>query len=444
MKEVIKLKQQTPMWHFQHDESGCCLRATEVKPKLDKYLLEKEPGLKQFIFAGNALEYKLSFVAPESINQVMSNNSPLFFGNMGDWRNQKQLIFYTAPIEMHIFSFYDELVKTIKKHLCEFFGTHSFGTRQDKGFGFFFPEDKELPQSEFSNPFGAQYMFTVPAADYDSIFNHIYYFHKLIRSGINENKVYYKSLMYFYAKANNQQWDKPIIRHKFQLYTDVYKSICGIKPYTGENTYKVKFTVKEKIKDKDNKVKVIDRVIDKEFIHREEMAEEYRQCQSSKNKPQWLFREALGLASIQRWKDYNDTIKIAAINKEEDKDNKNFTRFKSPITYRPAIIGNKCIVYIHLDSRPIEDLKKQRFKITSTQNRETNIYGIKVYDKFTLENYFAYIENRYKNLVGNKELSITGEKRKKNKETEESEIIKIIEEIFKPFKGDNANFRKVK
>lgn len=416
MKEVIKLKQQTPMWHFQHDESGCCLRATEVKPKLDKYLLEKEPGLKKFIFAGNALEYKLSFVAPESINQVMSNNSPLFFGNMGDWRNQKQLIFYKDPIEMHILSFHDELIKTIKKHLCEFFGTHSFGTRQDKGFGFFFPEDKELPQSEFSNPFGAQYMFTVPTADYDSIFNHIYYFHKLIRSGINENKVYYKSLMYFYAKKNNQQWDKPIIRHKFQLYTDVYKSICGIKPYTGDNTYK------------NNK--------GKEFIHREEMAEEYRQCQSSKNKPQWLFREALGLASIQRWKDYNDTIKIAAINKEEDKDNKNFTRFKSPITYRPAIIGNKCIVYIHLDSRPIEDLKKQKFKITSSNNKKNDIYGIKVFEGFSLEQYFEFIEKRYKDLVGNKGLSISGKKMNyKNSE---------IEEIFKPFKGDNANFRKVK
>lgn len=438
MKEVIKLKQQTPMWHFQHYETGCCLRATEVKPKLDKFLLEKEPGLKKFIFAGNALEYKLSFVAPKLKVQVMSNNTPLFFGNIGDWRNQKQLTFYKDSIKMHIFSFHNGLIETIKKHLCEFFGTYSFGTRQDKGFGFFFPEDEELPQSEFSNPFGAQYMFTVPTADYDSIFNHIYYFHKLIRSGINENKVYYKSLMYFYAKANNQQWDKPIIRHKFQLYTDVYKSICGIEPYTGENTYKVKFTVKEKIKDKDNKDKVIDKVIDKEYIHREEMAEEYRQCQSSKNNTQWLFRDALGLSSIQRWKDYNDTIKIAAIKKEEDKENKNksFTRFKSPITYRPAIIGNnECIVYIHLDSRPIEDLKKQIFKITSTNNKGINIPCINVFEEFSLEKYFEFIEKRYKDLVGNKGLSISGMKMDyKNSE---------IEEIFKPFKGDNANFRKV-
>lgn len=422
MKEVIKLKQQTPMWHFQHDKSGCCLRATEVKPKLDKFLLEKEPGLKKFIFAGNALEYKLSFVAPKLKVQVMSNNTPLFFGNMGDWRNQKRLIFYEDFIKMHIFSFHSDLIETIRKHLCEFFGTHSFGTRQDKGFGFFFPEDEKLPQSEFSNPFGAQYMFTVPTNDYDSIFNHIYYFHKLIRSGINENNVYYKSLMYFYAKKNNQQWDKPIIRHKFQLYTDVYKSICGIKPYIGNNTYKDK---------------------GKEYIHREEMAEEYRLCQSLKNNTQRLFRDALGLSSIQRWKDYNDTIKIFAINKKDNKDvkDKNFTRFKSPITYRPVIIGNdKCIVYIHLDSRPIEDLKKQRFKITSTNNKGSDIPDIKVFEEFTLEKYFEFIENRYKELVGNQELSITGKKRNKNKETEG---IKEIEEIFKPFKGDNANFRKV-
>lgn len=168
------------------------------------------------------------------------------------------------------------------------------------------------------------------------------------------------------------------------------------------------------------------------------MAEEYRQCQSSKNNTQWLFRDALGLSSIQRWKDYNDTIKIAAIKKEEDKENKNksFTRFKSPITYRPAIIGNnECIVYIHLDSRPIEDLKKQIFKITSTNNKGINIPCINVFEEFSLEKYFEFIEKRYKDLVGNKGLSISGMKMDyKNSE---------IEEIFKPFKGDNANFRKV-
>lgn len=35
------LKQHTPIIHFQHDQHGATLRATEVKPKLDRFILEK-------------------------------------------------------------------------------------------------------------------------------------------------------------------------------------------------------------------------------------------------------------------------------------------------------------------------------------------------------------------------------------------------------------------
>lgn len=35
------LQQHTPLIHFQHAEAGATLRATEVKPKLDRYLAER-------------------------------------------------------------------------------------------------------------------------------------------------------------------------------------------------------------------------------------------------------------------------------------------------------------------------------------------------------------------------------------------------------------------
>ena len=35
-----KLQQITPMIHFQHYEEGATLRASEVKPKLDRFLIE--------------------------------------------------------------------------------------------------------------------------------------------------------------------------------------------------------------------------------------------------------------------------------------------------------------------------------------------------------------------------------------------------------------------
>lgn len=34
------LKQQTPMLHFQYNEQGVCLRASEVKPKLDRFIIK--------------------------------------------------------------------------------------------------------------------------------------------------------------------------------------------------------------------------------------------------------------------------------------------------------------------------------------------------------------------------------------------------------------------
>jgi hypothetical protein len=40
-KLEFTLKQHTPLIHFQHDQEGATLRATEVKPKLDKFVIEK-------------------------------------------------------------------------------------------------------------------------------------------------------------------------------------------------------------------------------------------------------------------------------------------------------------------------------------------------------------------------------------------------------------------
>lgn len=38
---TVKLKQHTPLIHFQHEQYGATLRASEVKPKLDRFILAK-------------------------------------------------------------------------------------------------------------------------------------------------------------------------------------------------------------------------------------------------------------------------------------------------------------------------------------------------------------------------------------------------------------------
>ncbi len=44
----IMLKQHTPIIHFQHPQAGATLRATEVKPKLDRFIIEQVTNLKGY------------------------------------------------------------------------------------------------------------------------------------------------------------------------------------------------------------------------------------------------------------------------------------------------------------------------------------------------------------------------------------------------------------
>ena len=79
-KLVIKLKQHTPLIHFQHDQEGATLRASEVKPKLDRFLLTElgngdyekgcdiAKGVDWMVGKGDhpALDYKLKIEITES------------------------------------------------------------------------------------------------------------------------------------------------------------------------------------------------------------------------------------------------------------------------------------------------------------------------------------------------------------------------------------------
>ena len=91
-KLEFTLKQHTPIIHFQSDQSGATLRATELKPKLDRFL-------KKYAFNGEfpeeflipkqdeALDYKVKIIKKKiSDDKSDLNGLPderLFMGNMG-------------------------------------------------------------------------------------------------------------------------------------------------------------------------------------------------------------------------------------------------------------------------------------------------------------------------------------------------------------------------
>lgn len=195
-KIEFELEQQTPMIHFQHNQQGACLRGSEVKPKLDKFILEclgrecakkekcdeqlKEDRIslrkKGRVEADKrawlqkskegeenlkdaALKYKIQIraigkpIKSHEIENALKRRKEingLYFGNMvkrgkktdKEYMKEvkdkyKETVFYTEPIQIKILCFEKGLLEYIKKRVAAFFLLHNFGTRQDKGFGSF-------------------------------------------------------------------------------------------------------------------------------------------------------------------------------------------------------------------------------------------------------------------------------------------------------------------
>lgn len=416
-KLVINLRQDTPMWHFRPDEKGCCLRASEVKPKLDNFLTDKlGSGVEDKWKLKNQgdeksthLDYKMTFDVIGKCTEIKGvfnikkqkyDPFPLFFGNIGNGE-KKKLIYYPDGIEMTIFSLHSDLVETIKNHICEFFACHSFGTRQSKGFGCFYPEMinkeniSEKLQCDNIIKTLAQYKFEVNKDSFIELFREIDSFHKKIRSGINLPNKYFKSLMFSYAKKKKYNWEKPQIRHYFGLLDD--------NSYFKKQYEKKCDQRKIEYEDKDGKKQV--KQSDKN-CPRESMKEDYNTFGNSqpykftKDNDGYipLFRDALGLSGTQSWLYYNAEVNIT--DSQTDK-NKKVTRFKTPFLYRPVENSNgSYTIYIIFDKdyrEKLDKLKEVKFKIEANKivnkNKEpiNGCLKAKIYQDFDLIDYFNYI-----------------------------------------------------
>jgi hypothetical protein len=192
-KLEIKLKQHTPLIHFQHDQEGATLRASEVKPKLDKYLLTAlgrgnyQAGIAQarengwLIGKGDhpALDYKIRIeakafkdvsipVKPQKVrgvqqyddfgrelyttNSYPDNKASLIMSNIGGRVREEVFNMVIAKnVKMLFISKKERLIIEIQKHICRFIGRTSFGNRTSKGFGSF--EVKEIDGEEVEAAF---------------------------------------------------------------------------------------------------------------------------------------------------------------------------------------------------------------------------------------------------------------------------------------------------
>ena len=408
--------QDTPMWHFQGAFDDCCLRATEVKPKLDRFLLAKldkgdlavngraltsRDGVPSTWWANEdktALNYKMRISAQSrSIIEsqvpdldrrtgqqktdrngkpVFRNLYPIYFARVGADETGDMELVKMSGIRVELIVSDDRLAECIEPIIPAFFASHSFGARQDKGFGCF----RVSGAGSTGKLSGASYYFIVPACNnsedkYQSLFQHINYFHKVIRSGVNERGCYVKSMMYHYAKYKKDVWDKPVIRATFNYRNTLYRFICG--KVDEDKLYGMD---RRKVTNRDGGLKPVRSNLSNEY-------ERNRELMGKKN----LYRDALGLSTSQDWISYGNKVKTSLHGNKNDE-----VRFKSPIDYRPELRDDGGFnVYIIIHELP-DELKKARFDISCDKSRE-RLEGMKISGAISISDYFDFIyKNRWR------------------------------------------------
>lgn len=147
---TIELKQHSMLIHFQADRNGnetVCLRASEVKPKLDRFIVKligKKNISKNWIQAEHlngvdvALKYRMT-ITHGGANPIPSELIPeIFYGNMGIANDKKRnAVWFNKGLQLKILCFVPDLMRQIEACIVDFFIVTNFGTMQSKGFGSF-------------------------------------------------------------------------------------------------------------------------------------------------------------------------------------------------------------------------------------------------------------------------------------------------------------------
>ncbi len=220
MKSSVQfhLRQGTPRWHFQCRESECqsgaTLRGSDVKPRLDKFLI-KQMSAEGVNWEGfrispehDALNYKLQIVAKGS-SQALERGQNAVFANMGKDIDKELSIYYPEGVDLKVICFIPELMDQIQNNIQGFFLINNFGTRQDKRFGSFVIDKKDDQNiscndadiktilKRYSENVGylALDINMDKCSNKSDILDNAYVLYQWIKSGINFGATYKKALL---------------------------------------------------------------------------------------------------------------------------------------------------------------------------------------------------------------------------------------------------------
>ena len=222
-KATFTLKQHTPIIHFQADQSGATLRATELKPKLDKFLLERVPELPRIKNANGheSLDYKVK-IKYSGKNEIDYPKPFVKKGTEGyvapyfaDGVSIEHQVDKDNEITLTFFSFNKKILDAINNNIRIFFSFENFGTRQSKGFGSYHIANvtkKEVEEHLKNN--NRLFKLNKSSKNPKELLKIIDTFYKEMKSGLNYPK-YKKSLLFKYMCTKDKGWEKRWIKQKF-------------------------------------------------------------------------------------------------------------------------------------------------------------------------------------------------------------------------------------
>lgn len=217
----FELEQHTGLLHFQHVQTGATLRATEVKPKLDRYIAkryERDAGksIPKAWKLGDtdALNYQLRLMAGSMKTEEPSNREP-YFGNTGLHDDaQKKLLVYNGSVDVSVLCFIPELLAAIERYVCDFFLCTNFGTCQNKGYGSFTVRGSDVSEQTVASALREQYGAARVYRFWGgfSPLQRVSTIYKIMKSGFNF-RGYRRSLLFLYMHeyfniGNEKAWLK--------------------------------------------------------------------------------------------------------------------------------------------------------------------------------------------------------------------------------------------
>ncbi len=238
----IKLKQHSPLIHYQGKQPGAFLSAHALKATIDDKMGNVRVGnSKKTVYSLDIRPQgqisKLEYTA------LVGNRNKLYFGDMGDGRSPSITVYTLDDIILRVGEFrflaanpeapgfYEAGFRESLKHTLAF---NNFGKRGSKGFGSFWLADGETMEQylkrELPKGWGL-YKIPVKANNYTQLmsrcFEIIDIYYKNLKSGINypakqknekESVLYSKSVLMRYLNRPGiptVDWDKKQIKGKF-------------------------------------------------------------------------------------------------------------------------------------------------------------------------------------------------------------------------------------